>query len=178
MVFLVGGWVVAQAVQPPGYDPIRQTISALARSGLAHRWIMTTGLAGLGAAHVVTAAGLAALPSASRAVLATGGLATLAVAAFAQPHTGSSAVHIGFATLGFVVLAIWPATAARRGAGGPRRPAVAFAAAGVSLALLAWVGLTQSGGPLGLAERLLTFDQAFWPFVVVVALRRRRPLPG
>lgn len=173
MLFLVGGWVVAQSAQPPGYDPIRQTISALARFGLDHRWIMTVGLAGLGVAHCVTAVGLSMLRWGSRAVLAAGGVATLAVSVFAQPRTGSSAVHIGFATLGFVVLALWPATTARRGADDPRRPAVAFAATAVSLALLAWVGLTQSGGPLGLSERLLTFEQALWPFVVVVALRRR-----
>lgn len=176
MVFLVGGELVGAAVQPPGYDAIQQTISALARHGAEHRWIMTVGLAGLGAAHITTACGLTALRPGSRAVLATGGMATLGVAVFAQPPQGSSAVHIALATVGFVTLAVWPATAATRDpkAPGAVRPGPAVAAAAVSVALLIWVGATQSSGPLGLSERLLTFDQALWPFAVVVALRARR----
>ena len=47
-LFLVGGWTLAQAAQPDGFDPVRQTISALAATGADHRWIMTVGLAGLG----------------------------------------------------------------------------------------------------------------------------------
>jgi hypothetical membrane protein len=175
VVALVGGWLIAAALQPPGYDPVRETISALARHGARDRWVMTLGLAVLGAAHVVTAVGLRALRPTSRAVLATGGVATFVVAIFAQPDHGSSAVHITFATVAFVVLAIWPATAATRHAGapGPVRPAPAVVATVVSLGLLAWVGATQSSGPLGLSERLLTFDQALWPLIMVLALRRR-----
>ncbi len=175
VVALVGGWLLAAALQPPGYDPVRETISALARHGARDRWVMTLGLAALGVAHVVTAAGLRALRPVSRVVLATGGVATLVVAIFAQPDHGSSVVHIAFATAAFVVLAIWPATAVSRrpDAPGPIRPIPGAAATVVSLALLAWVGATQSGGPLGLSERLLTFDQALWPLVVVLALRRR-----
>jgi hypothetical membrane protein len=176
MVFLVGGWSIGAAVQPAGYDPVRQTISALARHGAEHREIMTTGLAGLGLAHLVTAAGLSALRRWSRAVLAVGGLATLGTAVFAQPSHGSSAAHIVLAVIGFVALGIWAATAITRdpGAPAPVRPAPAAVATAVSLGLLVWVGVTQTSGPLGVAERLLTFEQAVWPFVVVVALRRRR----
>jgi hypothetical membrane protein len=176
MVFLVGGWVIGAAVQPPGYDATHETISALARHGAAHRWIMTVGLVGLGTAHVVTALGLAALRPASRIVLAAAGVATLGVSVFAQPPHGSSAVHIVLATIGFVLLAVWAATTATRSRGAPVaiRPAGAVAATVVSVGLLVWVGATQSSGPLGLSERLLTFEQALWPFVVVLALRRRR----
>lgn len=175
MLALVGGWLIAGALQLPGYDPVTQTISALARHGAAHRWVMTLGLSLLGLAHMVTASGLAALRPASRAVLALGGAATLAVAVFAQPATGSSAAHLGFATLGFVALALWPATTATREPAAPfaTRPACAIPVTVISLALLAWVAATLSSGPLGLAERLLTFEQALWPFIVVVALRRR-----
>lgn len=175
MVFLVGGWVIAQAVQPPGYDPIRQTISALARQGLDHRWIMTVGLAGLGLAHLVTAAGLDMLRWWSRAALGLGGAATVTVAVFAQPSEGTSVTHIVFATIGFVVLAVWPATTASGAAtAAVLRTPVAAAATAVSVGLLIWVGATQSSGPLGLSERLLTFEQALWPFVVVVGLRGRQ----
>jgi hypothetical membrane protein len=176
MVFLVGGWLIGAAGQPPGYDPVHETISALARHGAAHRWVMTVGLAGLGAAHIVTACGLAALRPASRVLLAAGGVATLGVSVFAQPPHGSSAVHIALATIGFVLLAVWPATTATRDGRAPAaiRPTAAVLATVGSIGLLAWVGATQRSGPLGLSERLLTFEQAFWPFVVVVALRYRR----
>lgn len=177
IVALIAGWLIGAAVQPPGYDPIHETISALARHGAEHRWIMTAGLGLLGLAHVVSAAGLSMLRPASRLVLATAGLTTLGVTFFAQPAHGSSAAHIAFATAGFVLLALWPATTAYRANTSDGPPAVlsrhvAFAATAVSVALLIWVGATQFSGPLGLAERLLTAEQALWPFVVVVALRR------
>ncbi|MDQ3154878.1 MAG: DUF998 domain-containing protein, partial [Actinomycetota bacterium] len=74
-VLLIGGWTLAATRQPAGFDSAVDTISALAAYGAADRWIMTAGLAGLGACHVVTALGLrsAALPG--RLVLATGGVA-------------------------------------------------------------------------------------------------------
>ena len=169
-VFLIGGWSVAQAAQPSTYDPLRETISALARHGLDHRWIMTVGLVGLGVSHVVTALGLPSLPWWSRALLAFAGLGTLAVAAFAQPYTGSSTAHVAFATAAFVALALWPASAATHadGAGWTRRPVVAITVTAVSAALLIWVG---AGGLAGLSERLLAAQQALWPLVTVLALR-------
>lgn len=176
MVFPVAGWTIAQAVQPPGYDAARETISALARHGLDHRWIMTLGLTGLGVAHIVTACGLTALRRSSRFVLAAGGVSTLVVAVFAEPYRGSSTAHVAAATTGFIVLALWPATTATSRAHAPAtiRPVAAFGASAVSIGLLLWVGATDSAGLLGLAERLLVYEQALWPFVVVVTLRRGR----
>ncbi|MFF5226922.1 DUF998 domain-containing protein [Dactylosporangium sp. NPDC000521] len=55
-VLLIGGWSVAAALQPR-FDPLRDTISALAGLGAAHRWVMTVALLGVGACHVVTALG-------------------------------------------------------------------------------------------------------------------------
>ena len=118
-VFLIGGWSWAQAVQPAGYDAVHDTISALARSGLPHRWIMTTGLAGLGVCHVLTAAGLRGVAGGSRAVLAAAGLGTIGVAASPLPFEGSSSAHVAFATVAFVLLVAWPATTSRRRAGAP-----------------------------------------------------------
>ena len=173
---LVGGWLIAQAVQPAGYDPVTQTISALARHDLAHRWIMTTGLALLGAAHLVTAAGLRGVRAASRVVLALAGVTTVGVSIFAEPLHGSSDTHVALATAGFVLLAVWPVTTiVRHSPATVERLPVAVGAALVSTALLLWVAATQGGGPLGLAERLLTFEQALWPLVVVVVLRRAAP---
>lgn len=179
-VFLVGGWVAAQAAQPPGYDPVHETISALARHGLDHRWIMTAGLAGLGTAHLVTAIGLTALRRPSRVVLGVAGVATALVAVFAQPYRGSSAAHFACATVGFVTLALWPATAARRAAGVPfpLRPGVAWSVTAGSSALLIWFAVTLDAGPVGVSERLLTLQQALWPLVVVLALRRAGDHPS
>ena len=164
----------AAAAQPPGYDAVHETISTLAAFGTPHRWIMTVGLAGLGVAHLVTAAGLTPLPRRRRALLALGGAATVGVAVFAQPRHGSSAVHLTFATIGFVALALWPATTATRdrAAARPIRVAVALSASAVSAGLLVWLGVTLGAGPLGVSERVLTLEQALWPLVVVVALRR------
>ena len=44
--------------QPPGYSPMRDTISALAALGARDRWLMTSALAGLGTSHIITALGL------------------------------------------------------------------------------------------------------------------------
>jgi hypothetical protein len=111
-VLLIGGWTLGAARQPGGFDAVTGTISALAALGATDRWIMTTGLAGLGVAHLVTAAGLRPARRTGRLLLALGGLATLAVAAFAQPATGTSTAHGLAAAVAFVALALWPAFAA------------------------------------------------------------------
>lgn len=174
-VGMIGGWTLAAAVQDD-FDPVRETISALAAADVTAPGIMTAGLAVTGVAHVVTAAGLRPLPRLARGLHAVGGLATLAVAALpvdAFPHPHGVAAGIGFGAL-----ALWPAAAWRPGAGGVRRRAVALGAAGVLTGLLVVFvaelqGVTPDGGAAtGLTERLVAGAQALWPLVVVVALRR------
>jgi hypothetical membrane protein len=163
-VALIGGWTVAAARQPAGYDAVRDTISALAADGATDRWIMTTGLAVLGASYLATAAGLteAALPG--RTLLGIGGAATLAVAALPQPTAG----HVPAATVAFVTLALWPALSDL-----PTRRAGVVASAAL-LVLLGWLGLELSDGTLlGLSERVLAGAEALWPLAVAVSLRRR-----
>lgn len=176
-IALIGGWTIAAHLQPGGFDQTRDTISALARHGAAHREVMTAGLALLGLAHIVTAAGLREIRPAARALQALAGAATVGVAVFALPDHGSSAVHVAFATTGFVALALWPITTGRRSdAPTTLKPLTATAVTVVSLALLAWVA---TGGPLlGLAERLCAGQQALWPLAVVLSLRARRGLAG
>ena len=89
-VLLVGGWTWAAARPSGGFDPVVETISALAARDADDRWIMTTALLGVGACHLTTAAALrgAALPG--RLVLAAGGVATVLVAAFPLPGGGGS----------------------------------------------------------------------------------------
>ncbi|MBB5825648.1 DUF998 domain-containing protein [Micromonospora carbonacea] len=110
-VFLVGGWLLGAARQPGGFDQVSGTISALAAVGATDRWIMTLGLVGLGLCHCVTAAGLRPLAAGGRALLALGGVATLAVAAFPLPADGGSTPHALAAAVAFGTLALWPALA-------------------------------------------------------------------
>ena len=56
-VVMIGGWLAAEALQPPSYSPVRSTISALAGLGGTGRWIMTSALFVVGAGYFVTAAG-------------------------------------------------------------------------------------------------------------------------
>ena len=166
-VSLIGGWTWAATRQPAGYDPLRDTISALAARNASDRWIMTTGLALLGACHVLTALGFTDLGTVARLVLGAGGAATIVVAALPQPSAG----HVPAATVGFVTLALWPASARWT----PRREAVA--ATGVLLVLLAWLAYAAGSHHLvGLAERVLAGAQALCPVgFVLVTVRCRTP---
>ncbi len=160
-IALVGGWTWGARVQPAAYDPVRDTISALAAHGATQRWIMTTGLAVLGLCHLLTAAGLTEAGRPARGLLAVGGLATVGVAVFAQPSAG----HVPAATVGFVALALWPAA--------PRLPwrRSARAGAAIMLGLLGWLEVQlQGGGLVGVSERLAAGAEAVFPLIVVVAL--------
>ncbi|MEU4690874.1 DUF998 domain-containing protein [Actinoplanes sp. NPDC023714] len=172
-VLLIGGWTLAAGLQPGGFDSTASTISALAAHGATDRWVMTAALAGVGICHAVTARGLspAALPG--RIVLALGGVATVLVAAFPLPVTGSSPQHAVAASAAFGALAVWPAFAWRRDGRGPRalRPAVSLAAAAVLLGLVAWFAVALGTGRAGLAERVAAGAQALWPLAVVLSCR-------
>lgn len=173
VVALVGGWASAEAVQRLGYDPVRMTISALARHGADHRWVMTAALYAIGACHLTTAAGLRGTRRGSRGLLAVGGAAGLGLAAFAQPDHGSTNGHLAFAVLGLATLALWPLTVGSRTAAHfPLRPRDAVLSGVLSVLLLAWLVWALSGTTLGLAERAVTFQQELWPLLVVLALRR------
>ena len=172
-VLLIGGWVAAEARQPPGYNPIRDTISALAARGATDRWIMTSALAGLGACQVVTAMGLRPARIGGRVVLGVGGVATVLVAAFPQPARGNSVAHTVAATVAFVALGAWPLAAVRRRTRALllTRPA-SVAASVVLLGLVLWFAAELHGGQRGVAERAAAGAQAVWPLAVVVTARR------
>jgi hypothetical membrane protein len=162
-VALIGGWSLAQSRQPPAYDPIQDTISALAAHGAPDRWIMTTALAVLGVCHLVTASGLTESKPTGRALLALGGAATAMVALLPQPAAG----HVPAATVGFVGLALWPAASLLPG----RRSA--YAATLALSALLGWLVIElRHGNLLGLSERILAAAEALWPLTVALALIR------
>lgn len=175
---LVGGWTLAAALQPGGFDSGQGTISALAALDASDRWVMTVAIAVTGGCHLVTALGLrpAALPG--RALLALGGAATLLVAALPLPSAdGGSVPHGISAFVAFVMLSVWPLAAWQRPAATPwgLRPAVSITAGVALVVLLAAFGLAlRAESHIGLAERLAAGAQALWPAIVVASVPRRR----
>jgi hypothetical membrane protein len=175
-VLLIGGWTLAAALQPGGFDSLHGTISALAGHGAAHRWVMTLGLLGVGLGHLTTARGLRPLALPARVMLGAGGAATVLVAAFPVPASGSSRPHQIAATIAFACLALWPALWRPAGRGPVRPPASAMIPATlvlVVLVLLFTVAL-GTGVLVGLAERLAAGAQAIWPLVTVLLLRSKQ----
>ncbi|SFB22742.1 hypothetical membrane protein [Cellulomonas marina] len=179
-VAMVGGWLAAAALQP-SFDPVRETISALAATTATAPWVMTTGLVVTGVAHVATALALRPLPRAARALHALGGVATAVVGAL--PVDAAPRPHGLAAGVAFVALAVWPAAAVRPGGRGPLAPRVGAVAAVVLVGLLVWFvvelqALVPGAGDLvGLSERAVAGAQALWPLVAVVLLRAGRRGP-
>jgi predicted phosphodiesterase/hypothetical membrane protein len=170
VVALVGGWTWAAAVQPGGFDGGDESISALAASATPHRWIMTTALVLTGLAHLVTAWALVPARRDGRLVLAAGGVATVAVAAFALPsRTGSSSLHTAVATLSFVLLAVWPWFAARPDGPVALQRRVARPAAGVLAVAVASLAIGLGTTGFGVHERVVAFATAAWPLVTAVS---------
>lgn len=172
-VLLVGGWTTAARLQPRSYNPVADTISALAAVGAADRWVMTWAIAGVGACYVLTGLALRPAAPAGRLILVAVGVATVLVAANPErAGAGGSLPHTFWAGVGFIAMAAWPAAGRIRGPGVPYglRYAVSAAATAVMLGLLAWFAaeLISGGRQVGLAERVLAGTQATWPLVVVL----------
>ncbi|MFG3554700.1 DUF998 domain-containing protein [Micromonospora sp. NPDC047557] len=185
-VLLVGGWTVAGARQPAGYDPVRDTISELAGHDATDSWIMITCLLLLGCCYLAIAAVLHAAGLPSRFLLAVGGVATIALVAFPRPAVGGSLSHGVAATIAVLALALWPAGSALRlprgpDAAHPRAPqppwafrrGVALSATIVLLALFGWFAFeVTSGSRTGLAERVTAVGVSLWPLLAVLSARR------
>ena len=191
-VLLIGGWTLAAALRPDHFDSVQDTISDLAAVDAPHRWVMTSALVGVGAAHIGTALALRPATPAARLLLAGGGVATVLVAANPLPGDGGSApAHALVAGVSFVALGAWPAISWRRrhftsgdeapGAEAvperaplPFRPVVALAASGVLLAGLGWffAELVDGSDRVGLSERVAAGSQALWPLAAVLLTRR------
>ncbi|WP_198035320.1 DUF998 domain-containing protein [Streptacidiphilus rugosus] len=172
-VVLVGGWVVAAALQAPGYDPVTDTISELAGTGAAFPWLMAGAIGLLGVCHLVTALGLRVAGPAGRVALAAGGAASLVVALSPVPESGGSMRHSTSVVIGYTFLALWPTLAAYRrrdlSAWG-LRPALSVSVTVLFLLGALWFIQAEWGhGAAGLVERLLTTGQALWPLVVVAS---------
>ncbi|MFD3484790.1 DUF998 domain-containing protein [Streptomyces sp. NPDC058665] len=184
-VFLVGGWTIAQRLQGPAYDPAGDTLSVLASYGARGYWLMTGVLIVLGASYLATAHGLREAAFLGRLALAGGGLSAMALTLVPAPISGGALKHGLVAGTGFVLLAVWPALAAKRsGKGGGRNVPwalnfkVSVAASVLMCAGAAWFAVElQNGHAPGVAERVVTFVQAVWPLVVAVSCRVWRDSP-
>ncbi|MGP3983746.1 DUF998 domain-containing protein [Streptomyces sp. KR80] len=171
-LLLVGGWTIAALLHGPGYDPATQTISLLAADGASGRAVMTGAVVALGACHLVTAWGLRAAALAGRVALGAGGVSAIVLALSPQPSSGGSVEHGAVVGVGFTLLTVWPVLAADRTGAAPwgLRPAPSILAG-----VLMWIGATwflielQAHGAAGVAERVVTFAQSLWPFVVVAS---------
>jgi Protein of unknown function (DUF998) len=173
-VLATGGWLIADAVQPASYSPIRKTVSVLAGHAGTDRWIMTGALLLVGGCQLVAAAGLAGVGGPARILLAVAGLSSIGIALSPEPARGSTPQHLAWTSLGAVALAVWPAFVARRA---PPRPLIlstygCAAVTTVFMVLLGWLVIeTQGGSDLGLAERLFLSTETCWPVIVALALR-------
>src|SRR5580692_5004925 len=172
-VLATGGWLIADAVQPTSYSPIRKTVSVLAGHAGTDRWIMTGDLFLVGGCQLVTAVGLSGVRVPARILLAVSGLCSIGIAASPEPARGSNPQHLAWTALGAAALAVWPAFATRRA---PPRPLILSSYGGavvtaVFVALLSWLVIeTQVGVDLGLAERVFLSTETSWPFIVAIAL--------
>jgi Protein of unknown function (DUF998) len=175
-VVLAGGWLIAGALQPATYSPMRQTMSVLAGDSGTDRWVMTAALVLVGGCQIATGAGMTPVRMPARILLIVTGISTLGVAATPEPAMGPTGRHLAFAVSCVVTTAVWPVLVARRG---PARPWI-LGIYGCGTATLVFAGLScwllvvarDGGGDLGMAERLTSAAQGLFPLVVALALRR------
>ena len=175
-MLLVGGWTAATSLQPPAFDPVADTVSALAAVGAADRWVMTLTFLAVGVCDIATGLALRPAGVAGRLILVAGSAMGTLVAVFPQHAGGGSPLHALWASIGFAALAVWPAGAWRRGPQVPwgLRPAVCAVAVVVLVLLLAWFAaeVVTGAGQAGLAERAVGLAQALWPLTVVLSCRQ------
>src|ERR1700747_2192694 len=176
LVVLAGGWLMAGALQPASYSPMRQTMSVLAGHSGSDRWVMTAALLLVGSCQIATGAGLTAVRMPARILLILTGLSTLGVAATPEPVTGPTSRHLAFAVSCAVMTAVWPVLVARPA---PAQSwilsvhgcaAVTVVFAGLSCWLL--IAARDGGGDLGMVERLTAAVQGLFPLVVALSLRQ------
>ncbi|MGN9908905.1 DUF998 domain-containing protein [Phytohabitans sp. LJ34] len=185
-LLLMAGTLLAEALQPPGFDPLDATLSDMASLDAAHREVMTGVIIGMGAWFAVTGWWLAVVGKAGRIMLGAGGAACLGIIAYPVSEDAVPLQHFVFATLAFSALSLWPVAGMRRSvdAPWPVRPAAAITVSAVLCVLSAWftVTVTREAG-MGLPEHILAVIQVTWPSVVAFASRDRpraaaAPSPG
>lgn len=174
-MLLIGGWLAATALQPVGYDPASQTISALAAYGATDRWVMSTVMIAVGICYITTACGLNTVRVAGRMAMVCGGASTILLAFSPEPPDGGISLQHTVATaIGFSAMAIWPCLAVERDADAPwalRLTISTLFTATVAVSAAWFLFELHDHGAAGLAERVVTSLQALWPLIVVTSLR-------
>lgn len=178
-VLLIGGWTIADALQPQSYDPVRESVSSLAGAGASDRWVMTLAFVLVATCYIATALALRPAALTGRLILAAAGVAGMLVAASPQPAGGIfSLSHAFWSAIGFAFLTAWPLGARQPGPSvtWALRPAAAVGVVTVNAVILAWflAELVTGGAAIGLAERLLGCAQVIWPLLVVLSCRLPR----
>jgi len=168
-VALIGGWTLAQSLQPADFDPMRESISSLAATGVPHRWVMTTSLILTGVMHLITAGALPGLRAVGRAALGLAGISTIAVALTPLTARGESSwPHTVVASLAFGLLAIWPALAASPTGVGLLRPDRARRVSVVlGVAVLSLIP-SMGSGFFGLHQRIVAGTLTIWPLLTAL----------
>jgi hypothetical membrane protein len=176
-VLLVAGLTAAGQLQPPQFDALYNTVSALAGQGANDGWVMTFTFVVVGACDIVTAFALHPAARPGRILLAAAGFAGMMVAAFPE-RLGGSLIHACWASLGFGGLILWPALAwhqVRPGRLVPwgLRPLPCLSASLILAALTSWFAAEDAthAAQMGIAERAAGITQTIWPLVVVVSCR-------
>lgn len=156
------------------YEPLRESVSALAALDMANRWVMVATFVVVGLAHLVTASSLARVGVPARQVLALAGVGTLASAAVAIPVRGELSIpHLCAVLPTMLLYASWPMWCVVDPRVWALRDRVSRWAARVFVVLLAAPGVTWFVGTayFGAAERLALVS-TMWPLVVAVSVWR------
>ena len=176
-VLFIGGTTIAGLVSP-GYDPVRQTISELAAGDAPTRVLATVLFVLTGLCHLVTVTFARGIGLPGRITFLVGALASLGVAVFPLPSVaGRSAIHNTFATIGFLLLALWPVLGMRFRRDYPWlvQPGGSILGSALLTAVGLWflaVWLTHSSPYIGVLERLAADAESLWPAIVATALFR------
>jgi hypothetical membrane protein len=168
-VLLIGGWTLAAALQPSGFDPVTQTISALSAYGATDRWVMTAVLYAVGVCHLLTSLGLRSAAIPGRTALACGGVASILVASLPEHRGATSVEHVACVVLGSLMMDLCPTLAVDSvERPWPLRPVPAAAATVLLVALSVWFLVeAHDNGLVGLAERVDAVAQSSWPLLIV-----------
>src|SRR4051812_30981930 len=110
-VCFVTAWAVAGA-RTPGYSPVEEHISELARVGAPTRLLMTSGMVGFGLLAPVWAT---SLPRKVATSVAAAGLATIGVAAAPLGAAGGDGPHAAAAGVAYLAMAATPVLGAELG---------------------------------------------------------------
>lgn len=177
----VASWAINGA-RTPGYSPVKDAISNLAREGASTRVAMTSAFVGFGFLMPLYARvlGEALETPALRASCTFAGLTTLGVAAFPlSDNSTQDTLHAVAAGSGYAAMALSPVFGGRALArmGHPHAAVTSYAVSAVSAACLVGIVIPAvSEGRGGLLQRVGLTVVDTWFVVLALRLLRRKSL--